>query len=146
MYHAIVKRNARRTYAAMSRGNYEAVVRSFADDAVLFFAGDHALGGTYRGRDAIRGWFERLHACFPDLSFEPETIVVDGFPWNTHVATRFRVTATLPGGAPYSNEGMQYLRIRWGRLIEDRVYEDTQVLARALEELSSSGVAQATRP
>jgi ketosteroid isomerase-like protein len=142
VYHALVKRTARSTYEALSRGDYEDVVKSFAPDALLFFAGDHALGGTFRG-DAIRGWFERLFACFPDLKLQPQTIVVEGFPWNTSVATRFQVTATLPLGKSYTNAGMQLLRIRWGRIVEDRIYEDTQVLAAALGQLHEAGVAEA---
>jgi ketosteroid isomerase-like protein len=144
MYHAMVKKNARATYRALSRGDRDKVVSSFAPDALLTFSGDHALGGSFRGRDAIRGWFERLFACFPDLEFRPHTIVVEGFPWNTSVATRFAVSATLPNGKPYSNEGMQFLRIRWGRVTEDRLYEDTQALADALREVADAGNAAAS--
>jgi ketosteroid isomerase-like protein len=143
VYHAVVKKIARSTYEALSRGEYEKVVRSFAPSGFLFFAGDHALAGTFRGPDAIGGWFQRLLACFPDFKLHPESIVVEGFPWNTSVATRFRVSATLPGGASYSNEGMQLLRLRWGRVIEDRLYEDTQALDAALRRLSEAGVAAA---
>jgi ketosteroid isomerase-like protein len=139
MYHALVKKNARSTYRALSRGDHERVVSSFAPAAVLSFSGTHPLGGTFHGRAAISEWFERLFACFPDLELRPETIVVEGFPWNTSVATRFHVTATLPSGKTYSNEGMQFLRIRWGRLTEDRLYEDTQALAEALRELAEAG-------
>ena len=143
MYHAMVKQTARRTYRALSRGDHAKVVSTFAPDAVLSFSGTHPLGGTFHGRDAIRGWFRRLFGCFPDLELRPQTIVVEGLPWNTAVATRFEVTATLPSGNTYSNEGMQFLRIRWGRITEDRLYEDTQALAEALRELAESGNAAA---
>ena len=134
MYHSAVRRIARGAYRSLSRGDYEAVLRSFAPDAVLEFPGDHPLGGSFHGLDAIRDWFERLHASFPDLRFEPGVILVDGYPWNTVVAARFTVTATLPNGRAYANEGMQFLRLRWGRIVEDVLYEDTQALAEALAE------------
>lgn len=130
----MVRRAARATYRALSRGDYEQVVRSFSPDALLTFPGNHALGGTYEGREAIRGWFERLYATFPDLRLDPDTILVNGYPWDTVVATRFRATATAPGGRPYVNEGMQFLRLRWGRVVEDALYEDTQLLAATLAE------------
>src|SRR5687767_4207026 len=104
MYHSAVKRVARSTFRALSRGDYEQVVRSFAPGAVLSFAGDHELGGTFHGPSEIRGWFERLFRIFPDLRLDPERIVVAGPPWNTWVTTRFRVRATLPTGADYTNE------------------------------------------
>ena len=146
MYHAAVRRIIRRTYRALSRGDYERVVQSFAPGAVLCFAGHHALGGTFEGTAAIRSWFQRLFRVFPGLQLEPQRIVVEGFPWNTWVATRFTVTATLPTGEPYANEGMQFLNIRWGRVIEDRLVEDTQALAAALGVASQAGIAEAAAP
>ena len=133
MYHASVKKAVRRAFAVISRGGYEAVVRGFDPRAVLTFPGEHGLAGTFEGRDAIRGWFERLLDSFPNLTLQPTTIVVEGFPWDTKVATLFRAEATLPDGAAYHNEGIQFLRLRWGRVIEERLYEDTQAVARALE-------------
>lgn len=73
----------------------------------------------------------------------PLTITVSGWPWDTVAATRFSVRATLPGGAIYRNEGMQLLRLRWGRVVEGRLYEDTQLLAAALASLARQGVAEA---
>ncbi len=49
-------------------------------------------------------------------------------------------------GTPYRNEGMQYVRIAWGRILEDRVYEDTGTLERALHAVAAAGVAEATAP
>lgn len=132
MYRSIVRRKARATYRALSRGDYESVVRGFTSDATLKFPGDNAFSGTFEGRDAIRGWFKHLHETFPDFRLEPETILVNGFPWDTVVATRFTVTATLPNGSPYLNNGLQFLRLRWGRIVEDVLYEDTQHLAALL--------------
>jgi ketosteroid isomerase-like protein len=140
----MVKKNARAIYRALSRRDRDKVVSSFAPGAILTFSGDHALGGTFEGREAIGDWFDRLFGCFPDLELRPHTIVVEGFPWNTSVATRFAVTATLPSGKSYSNEGMQFLRIRWGRVTEDRLYEDTVALSEALRELAEAGNPAAT--
>ena len=43
----------------------------------------------------------------------------------TTVATHLVISATLADGRPYSNEGMQLLRLRWGRVVEDLIFEDT---------------------
>jgi ketosteroid isomerase-like protein len=113
-------------------------VKLFDGSGVLRFSGDHPMGGEHRGPDEVRAWFERVHGYFPDLRFEPIDIVVDGWPWNTRVATRFRVSATLPDGRPYENEGMQFLRLRWGKVFEDYLYEDTQKLATELERMGAT--------
>jgi len=68
----------------------------------------------------------------------PSTILVEGGPWRTRAASRFAVFATFPDGTPYRNEGMQRLEIRWGRIHQDRLFEDTQAVAEALARLSEA--------
>jgi ketosteroid isomerase-like protein len=132
IYHAVVRGILKRAYAELSAGRGARAAAQFAVDATFQFYGDHALGGELHGRDAIAAWFERLGGLFPDLRITPLRIVVNGLPWNTTAATRFRVSASLPDGRQYRNEGMQYLRISWGRVVEDRLYEDTELLKNAL--------------
>jgi ketosteroid isomerase-like protein len=131
-------------YRRLSAGDYEGPLRSFSDAAVLRFWGEHALGGRLEGKELIRQWFQRLFRVFPDLELRPEAIVVNGWPWNTVIATRFVVSATLPGGRPYVNNGMQFIRLRWGRVVEDFLYEDTAVLSSALAEIAAGGTAEAS--
>jgi hypothetical protein len=52
-------------------------------------------------------------------------VLVNGWPWRTVVASHLVITTTLPDGSPYRNEGMQLLRLRWGRVVEDLIFEDT---------------------
>jgi ketosteroid isomerase-like protein len=137
MYRLIVRRMVRRNFARLSRGDYEPIVGRFADDARLEFAGDHALGGERRGREEVAEWFRATWELFPGLQLLARDVVVSGWPWNTRVATRFDVRATLPDGTDYRNAGMQYLRVRWGRVVEDLLFEDTQRLAAALERIGA---------
>lgn len=53
------------------------------------------------------------------------------------MVTRFRVEATLGDGTPYRNEGVQWVRLRWGRMVEDYVLEDTVRLAEAVRRQSA---------
>lgn len=143
MYGFVVRRLVRRSFRRLSAGDYEAVLGQFSPDVVFCFSGEHALGGELRGVGPTRRWFRRLYGLFPGIVFEPLRVVVSGWPWDTVVATRFRVRARMPGGRPYSNEGMQFLRLRWGRVVEDRVYEDTHGLVEALRYLADRGVDEA---
>jgi ketosteroid isomerase-like protein len=143
-YHAVVRGILRKSFADISSGRGARLAAQFAPDATLQFSGDHALGGEMRGRAAIAAWFERLNRLFPGLRVTPLQVVVNGTPWDTAVATRFSVSATLPGGEPYRNEGMQYLRICWARIVEDRIYEDTAKLNDALRLIDAVGKAEAT--
>ena len=59
---------------------------------------------------------------YPELArLEPQAVLVKGWPPNTVVATRFVGQATTRDGEPYGNEGMQFLRLRWGRVVEDYI-------------------------
>ncbi|MDP9075094.1 MAG: nuclear transport factor 2 family protein [Actinomycetota bacterium] len=135
----IVRRIARKTFRQLSAGDAEPLIQKFSPDAVFCFVGRHALGGELRGPEAIGQWFGRVFRLFPDFRIEPHTIVVNGPPWNTVIGTRFMVSATLPSGQRYANEGMQFLRLRWGHPTEDRLYEDTQALVAALEIIAAHG-------
>jgi ketosteroid isomerase-like protein len=135
VYRLIVRQILRRAYRHMSAGDYEYVVGKFGQASVFEFAGTHELGGERPGIDAVRELFQHMFDRFPDLRLEPKAIVVNGMPWNTVVAVRFVVRATV-AGEPYRNEGMQFLRLRFGRVVEDRLYEDTQKLAAALERVA----------
>ena len=55
----------------------------------------------------------------------PQEVVVNGWPWNTVIATHLAISALRPGDREYRNEGMQLLRLRWGRVVEDLIFEDT---------------------
>jgi ketosteroid isomerase-like protein len=145
-YHAIVRRIVRNAYATISAGKTQGFSRQFAPDAVFCFYGDHALGGELHGRPAIEAWFARVARLFPDFHVAPEHIVVNGGPWDTTVAARFTARATLPGGVSYRNQGMQFIRIRWGSIVEDRLYEDTAALATALHRIADAGRPEALQP
>jgi uncharacterized protein len=43
----------RRSFEAWNSGRLDVIREYFTDDAVLHFAGNNAMSGTYRGRDAV---------------------------------------------------------------------------------------------
>ena len=72
---------------------------------------------------------------FPGIRIEPREVVVNGWPWNTVIATHLLISAPLPDGRQYRNEGMQLLRLRWGRVVEDLIFEDTLKLDAELQRM-----------
>lgn len=42
------------------------------------------------------------------------------------------MAATLADGSEYRNEGVQWVTLRWGRMVDDYVLEETARLADAL--------------
>jgi ketosteroid isomerase-like protein len=138
MYKFIVRQIVRRTFARLSAGDYEAVVKQFGPRSRFLFSGDHALGGQRHGQEAVRKWFQEMLRSFPGIRIEPQHVVVNGWPWRTTVATHLAISATLADGRPYRNEGMQLLRLRWGRVVEDLIFEDTLKLDAELRRMQEA--------
>src|SRR6266571_9351510 len=128
MYKAIVRRNVRTGFHALSAGDYEQVLRQFHPQVLFSFTGPAPLRGERRGVEAVRAWFQRLFSYFPGIQFTIHQVIVQGWPWNTLVATRFSVAAPRTDGSMYRNEGMQFLHLQWGKVVEDHLYEDTYKL------------------
>ena len=145
MYKTIVASRVRKAYRHISAGEFDPVLKSFHPDVRFQMMGDHHLGGERRGIDQAREWFAEVGRLFPDLRLEPVTVLVSGWPWDTRVATRFRVSSTLDSGGRYENEGMQFLRLKWGRAVEDRLFEDTQILDDAIEHQRAATGREAVR-
>ena len=51
---------ARSEMEAALRGDFEAILEHYTEDAVLHYPGRNALSGTHRGKDAIREWGDKF--------------------------------------------------------------------------------------
>lgn len=145
MYHSIVKQILRNGFAQLSQGNPKAVLGAFSKNVHLTFAGNHALGADIHGLEQAQKWFERVLRIFPGLQVQPKTIMVSGWPWNTLIVTHLEISAQLPGKS-YRNQGIQVLRLRFGKVTEDHLIEDNLLLKDALDYLAARGVAEASSP
>lgn len=148
MYHQIVRRKIQTTFDHLNRHEYQPVVASFAPEIVHSFAGNHALGGTRHNQALARQWYERLFRLFPDLCFTVNKIVIAGLPHDTQIAVQFDVALTPPGATErsYTNQVAQFIRLRWGRITEIHLYEDTHKLVELLTTLHQRGVSEAAAP
>jgi ketosteroid isomerase-like protein len=133
VYHAVVAAKVRQTWTQVNAGHTEAATRMAAPNIRFHFVGDTALGASLQGADAFRQWFEEATRLLPGLQFEVVDVIVRGWPWDTHVAVRLDVSTTLADGSPYTNHVSQWIRLRWARLVDDFVMEDTITLQRALD-------------
>lgn len=140
MYHTFVRRQIRGAYRLINAGQFDRLVAQFESDALFEFPGEHALGGQFRGPDAVHVLFTEVRRLFPDFRLEPRRIIVEGGPRQTHVATWFGVSGTFPDGTPYRNEGAQLLELRRGRVHEDRLFEDTKIIIDSLDRLQALGM------
>lgn len=127
---------------SLSQGDLDALLSQFHERCTLTFVGDTPLGVTHATGPGIRRWFERFLRLLPDPSFEIQRLVVSGPPWRLRLAAHVLIRSTVTG-APYENQFAHFLTLRWGKVIDDLVLEDTQRWAAACDQLVASGVNEA---
>jgi ketosteroid isomerase-like protein len=143
MYHSIVRGIARKNFERVNRKEYDAVLADCAPNIRHRFGGVHALGGTRHDREALRHWFDRLGRVMPTLQLNVQDIWVKGWPWNTLVIMRWEATATLGDASPYRNRGVHLITMRWGKVFDIDVHEDSQIVAASLLRQAKSGITEA---
>jgi ketosteroid isomerase-like protein len=96
-----------------------------APDVTLTFPGQNSWSGQFRGKDEVRRWRQRLVAA--GIQIFPDEVVAVGPPWHTRLLIRGHDHAFDDSGATvYDNRYVIWARLRWGRLKEYEVYEDTE--------------------
>jgi ketosteroid isomerase-like protein len=125
MYHLIVRRKLLRAFDAINRGEYAGIVAQFAPRHRHVMHGAHALGGERHSLARTAQWYARLQRLLPDLRFTVHSVVVAGWPWDTHASVGWTDTFTLPDGSRGSNQGVHEFTLRWGRVHALSVHCDT---------------------
>ena len=143
MYHAIVRRLVRRNYERINQHDFGPVLAGCAPDVRHRFGGDHALGGERNDREAFGRWLERLARLAPDLLITVDDVWVTGWPHDTVAIARWHATQPTPDGTPYLNRGVHIFRLRWGKLVDVDVHEDSQLVAGYLAKLVDRGMSEA---
>jgi hypothetical protein len=100
----------------------------YTNDAVLIFPGDSSWGGEHRGRDAIEKFLRRFVAA--GIQFEAHNVVVTGWPWSATIWVRFSDHARAPDGTVvYENRGVIRAETRFGKIVLQEDFEDTEKVA-----------------
>jgi ketosteroid isomerase-like protein len=100
-------------------------------DLRFVFPGDNSWSGEYLGKDQHRKWLERLVRV--GVKTEPDEVAASGFPWRMTVCIQGRSWLDSPEGERiYDNRFVIWGKLRWGKLYDYEVYEDTQK-AKALD-------------
>ena len=139
MYKWAIRRQIRRNVAALRAGDPGPVLRGYADDAVLLFPGVSSWSGEHRGKPAIEAFVRRFLDA--GLAGRTHDILVNGPPWNTRLAVLFTDEATDgEGNVVYENRAVLFARIRWGKIVHQEDFEDTQKVAEFDRFLEAAGL------
>ena len=135
MYSWLVRKALLRLEKQLEQGEVDKIVSAYADDAVMAFPGQSSWSGENRGKAAIRAWMERFVALRPQFSVHEAAVA--GPPWNMRIMFRFSDRIVAPDGFEYRNEGMEYVHMRLGRIVDHRVHLDTQKVGELDEHLEA---------
>jgi ketosteroid isomerase-like protein len=105
-------------------GDPRLLLATYAPDVALTFPGQNSWSGEYRGKPAVSQWLRRFVAT--GIQLFPDEVIAAGPPWRTSLLVRARGQLIHDGAAVYDNRFVIWGRMRWGRLADYEVYEDTQ--------------------
>ncbi len=136
LYAWAVRSMLHRTLRRLREGELEPLFGTYADDIRFVFPGRNSWAGEFRGREEVERWVRRVYQV--GLRLEPHEILVMGPPWDTTVCLRFTDRCTAPDGTiVYTNRGMIFGKIAWGKITSYEVHEDTEKVV-ALDEYMAS--------
>lgn len=143
LYELAVRALLWRNLNRYSAGDPRPLQRTFAEDVHFTFPGESSWQIDTRDKREVERWQARFFAS--GLQLTPGKVAVDGPPWKTTIVLHF--TDHLDdseGRRVYSNAGVIYGKVAWGKVVSFTVYEDTQKLppldehlARAIKETSA---------
>jgi ketosteroid isomerase-like protein len=118
-------------FAAYGRADIPSLLVLLADDIEWQIPGAGLpLAGTYRGRDGVANFFQKLAAEVDVLDFQPREFVAEGERVLVTGRERIKVKAT---NRTAELDWIMSFTIRNGKVAIFREYTDTKVLADAYE-------------
>ncbi len=127
MYGWLVKQLATSAFAGLREGDPTLATALLADDVQFRFPGRGPFAAQYASKSDSQRWLRRFAHFRPD--FQIHDVVAGGPPWNIRACIYFTDRIGDPADEAYVNEGVCFLRIRRGRVTEERVFLDTQAVA-----------------
>ena len=131
---------ARAIFDALSKKDLDAAFAFVSDDAV----DDFVAIGEFRGRPAIRGFFDELLTAFPDFEMTVERVVADRstavVQW--HAAGIFsggKFQGIEPTGKNVEIRGVDIMDITEGCVVHNTIYYDGAAFARQIGMLPRGG-------
>jgi len=115
-------------FEALNQHDLARFMSAWHDDAVFIYPGDVSVSGTYRGRQAIEGWFRTFLDRFPAIEFDVQDVCVRdifAFGGTNVVVAHWDVKLTDREGTERQNTGVTLLTLKGGKAaqIQDFIFD-----------------------
>jgi ketosteroid isomerase-like protein len=114
-------------YAAFGRGDLPGLLSLLAEDVVWDMPGEGLpIAGSYRGRDGVASFFQKLQQEADILEFQPREFLAEGDRVLVVGWERMKIKATGRGA---DIDWVMAFTIRDGKIAKFREYTDTKAIA-----------------
>jgi ketosteroid isomerase-like protein len=118
-------------YVAFGRGDIAGVMRDMADDIEWVIPGpaDTGVAGTFRGKQAVQGWFGAFGQTISFQRFEPYEFIAQG---DKVVALLHAEGTALGTNQRFTDEVAHVFTYRDGTIVHFQTFNDTAAGATAI--------------
>lgn len=120
-------------YAAFARGDIQTILDTLTEDVEWILPGEGFIpqSGTYRGREGVASFFQKLSQTTEFSSFEPRKFVAEG---DLVIALGYYKARAKETGRSFESQWAMSFTMRGGKVSNFREYTDTATIARAYAE------------
>ena len=129
MIGALVARKALAgAFDALNRHDLPKFMSAWRDDGVFVYRGEIPESGTFKGRNAVEGWFRDFFEQFPGIRFDIQDLCVRNIfdlSGTNVVAVHWDVQLTNRDGRVGRNSGVTVVNIKRGKvfLVKDFIFD-----------------------
>jgi ketosteroid isomerase-like protein len=115
-------------FDALNRHDLAKFMSAWRQDGVFVYPGEIPESGTFRGKDAVEGWFRRFFEQYPSIRFEIQDLCVrDLFDvvGTNAVAVHWNISLTNREGRKGENSGVTMVHIERGKVcyVKDFIFD-----------------------
>ena len=124
----IAKKTIANSFEALNQHNLSKFMSAWRDDGVYIYPGEIPESGTFKGRDAVEGWFRNYFDQFPTIQFDIQNICVRNIfdlTGTNVVAVHWDLQLTNRDGRVGKNSGVTEINIKGGKafLVKDFIFD-----------------------
>jgi ketosteroid isomerase-like protein len=125
MFSWLAKKMLQRNLEIVRGGDPSPHLKMSADDVKFTFPGDSSWAGEIDNKKDLEVWLNRF--CDAGLQIYADEVILQGFPWKMTLCVRGIDHLESPEGEMvYENRYVIWGQMKWGKLRNYEVYEDTK--------------------
>lgn len=121
----IAKSKVTSSYDLMNKRDIKNFLKNWHDDAVFTYPENIAAGGTFKGKEAIEGFFQNLMDQFPTFNITPKNVCIKNlfdFVGTNVVIVEWEENNINKDGYKFDLEGVTVITLKFGKAMSAKDY------------------------